>query len=66
MLPSVWPLEILVGGGDEGYVCVYALLWVDFERVDVVVFNWYMCCGVVLKGVSTLGVVFHVLENLMW
>ena len=49
--------------GDEKSVCVRAMLWVEFEEVES---NWYWCHGSRFEGVSTLGTVFHALENLMW
>ena len=56
-----------MGRGNEGFACVYGWLWVEFERVNVVVFNWnwYGCDGGSFRGCVYFGGCY-VLENLMW
>ena len=43
------------GGEDEGPICVYALLWVEFEGVYVTEFNWYWCHGGSCEGYVYVG-----------
>ena len=44
VLPTIWPSEILLGGMNDS-ISVYALFWVKFKGVDVVVFGLW--CGFV-------------------
>ena len=58
----------IFGGGNERSIRVFALMRVEFEGVDVVVFGWYMCCTCVndfYRYTIFLEIVFKTLKFLI-
>lgn len=65
VLPSIWPSKILVGEMKDPSMFVHCcewilrgLIWWYSVGIDIV--------GVVSRGMTTLGAIFLVLENLLW
>lgn len=65
VLPSIWPSNFLVRGSKDPPHFVHCC-----ERILRGLIRWYLVGNVIVgvdpRGMSTLGAIFLVLENLMW